>query len=146
MKKYLIIIALIIAVVIGGYFFLFGKKDVCKNVIPEDAKAVLVVDAKQALKQLDFSISDIFKALKHRQQQKEEDKAGWGIDMLVPMYGFVSADNYVCGVFALSDADDFEEKLKEEEIAVESQRGFKGPEPDFSEEGWAMRKPRKKKK
>ena len=27
-----------------------------------------------------------------------------------------------------------------------SQRGFKGEEPDFSEEGWAMRKPRKKKK
>ena len=26
-----------------------------------------------------------------------------------------------------------------------SQRGFKGEEPDFSEEGWAMRKPRKKK-
>ena len=25
-------------------------------------------------------------------------------------------------------------------------RGFKGEEPDFSEEGWAMRKPRKKKK
>ena len=25
-------------------------------------------------------------------------------------------------------------------------RGFKGDEPDFSEEGWAMRKPRKKKK
>ena len=27
-----------------------------------------------------------------------------------------------------------------------SQRGFKGEKPDFSEEGWAMRKPRKKKK
>jgi ATP-dependent RNA helicase DeaD len=26
-----------------------------------------------------------------------------------------------------------------------SQRGFRGEEPDFSEEGWAMRKPRKKK-
>jgi ATP-dependent RNA helicase DeaD len=25
-------------------------------------------------------------------------------------------------------------------------RDLKGPEPDFSEEGWAMRKPRKKKK
>ena len=125
MKKYLIIISLLIAVAIGAYFFLFGKKDVCKNVIPEDAKAVLVIDAKQALKQMDFSISDIFKALKHRQQQKEEDKAGWGIDMLAPMYGFVSADNYVCGVFALSNAEDFEEKLKVEDIAVESQRGFK---------------------
>ena len=126
MKKYLIILLLVIvAIAIGAYFFLFGKKDVCKNVIPEDAKAVLVIDAKQALKQMDFSISDIFKALKHRQQQKEEDKAGWGIDMLSPMYGFVSADNYVCVVFALSDADDFEEKLKGEEIAVESQRGFK---------------------
>ena len=126
MKKYLIILLLVIvAIAIGAYFFLFGKKDVCKNVIPEDAKAVLVIDAKQALKQMDFSISDIFKALKHRQQQKEEDKAGWGIDMLSPMYGFVSADNYVCGVFPLSDADDFEEKLKGEEIAVESQRGFK---------------------
>lgn len=125
MKKYLIIISLLIAVAIGAYFFLFGKKDVCKNVIPEDAKAVLVIDAKQALKQMDFSISDIFKALKHRQQQKAEDNAGWGIDMLAPMYGFVSADNYVCGVFALSNADDFEEKLKGEDIVVESQRGFK---------------------
>jgi ATP-dependent RNA helicase DeaD len=25
-------------------------------------------------------------------------------------------------------------------------RDLRGPEPDFSEEGWAMRKPRKKKK
>ena len=125
MKKYLIIIALIIVAAIGAYFFLFGKKDVCRNVIPADAKAVLVIDARQALKQMDFSISDIFKALKHRQQQKEEDKAGWGIDMLAPMYGFVSADNYVCGVYALSDAGDFEEKLKGEDITVESQRGFK---------------------
>ena len=126
MKKFLIILALIVvAIAIGAYFFLFGKKDVCKNVIPEDAKAVLVIDAKQALKQMDFSISDIFKALKHRQQQKEEDKSGWGIDMLSPMYGFVSADNYVCGVFALSNPADFEDKLKEENITVESQRGFK---------------------
>ena len=32
------------------------------------------------------------------------------------------------------------------ELINKSQRGFKGEEPDFSEEGWAMRKPRKKKK
>ena len=32
------------------------------------------------------------------------------------------------------------------ELMNKSQRGFKGEEPDFSEEGWAMRKPRKKKK
>lgn len=126
MKKFLTILVLVVfAIAVGAYFFLFGKKDVCKNVIPQDAKAVLVIDAKQALKQMDFSISDIFKALKHRQQQKEVDKAAWGIDILAPMYGFVSADNYVCGVFALSDADDFEERLKDEGIAVESQRGFK---------------------
>ena len=31
-------------------------------------------------------------------------------------------------------------------LMEKAQRGFKGPEPDFSEEGWAMRKPRKKKK
>lgn len=124
MKKYLLILALVVvAIAIGAYFFLFGKKDVCKNVIPEDAKAVLVLDAKQALKQIDFSISDIYKALKHYQQ--EDDKSGWGIDMLSPMYGFVSADNYLCGVFALSDANDFEEKLKDGNIDVESQRGFK---------------------
>ena len=41
------------------------------------------------------------------------------------MYGFVSADNYVCGVFALTDSGDFEERLKDENIRVESQRGFK---------------------
>ena len=126
MKKYLIILVLVvIAIAIGAYFFLFGKKDVCKNVIPEDAKAVLVIDAKQALKQMDFSISDIFKVLKHRQQKKEDDKSGWGIDMLAPMYGFVSTDNYVCGVFALSNAKDFEKRISEENISIESQRGFK---------------------
>ncbi|WP_028902888.1 MULTISPECIES: DEAD/DEAH box helicase [unclassified Prevotella] len=32
------------------------------------------------------------------------------------------------------------------ELMDKAQRGFKGEEPDFSEEGWAMRKPRKKKK
>jgi hypothetical protein len=124
MKKFLTILVLVVvAIAIGAYFFLFGKKDVCKNVIPEDAKAVLVVDAKQALKQMDFSISDLFKALKHKKESDE--KSGWGIDMLTPMYGFVSADNYLCGVFALSNAADFEEKLKGENITVESQRGFK---------------------
>ena len=32
------------------------------------------------------------------------------------------------------------------ELMDKAPRGFKGDEPDFSEEGWAMRKPRKKKK
>jgi ATP-dependent RNA helicase DeaD len=32
------------------------------------------------------------------------------------------------------------------ELMNKAPRGFKGEEPDFSEEGWAMRKPRKKKK
>ena len=32
------------------------------------------------------------------------------------------------------------------ELMNKSSRDLKGPEPDFSEEGWAMRKPRKKKK
>ena len=48
---------------------------------------------------------------------------------------------------------DFAEKPKRagkkddwRELINKSQRGFKGEEPDFSEEGWAMRKPRKKKK
>ena len=48
---------------------------------------------------------------------------------------------------------DFAEKPKRagkkddwRELTNKSQRGFKGEEPDFSEEGWAMRKPRKKKK
>ena len=123
MKKFLTILVLVVfAIAVGAYFFLFGKKDVCKNVIPQDAKAVLVVDAKQALRQLDFSISDLFKLLK---QQKEDENKDWGIDMLSPIYGFVSNDNYVCGVFALSDAKDFEERITEENITVESQRGFK---------------------
>ena len=48
---------------------------------------------------------------------------------------------------------DFAEKPKRagkkddwRELINKAQRGFKGEEPDFSEEGWAMRKPRKKKK
>lgn len=122
MKKLLVLLILLAIVGFGAYFFLFGKKDICKNVIPEDAKAVMALDAKQALKQMDFSISDLFKALK---QHKEDDTEEWGIDMLSPMYGFVSNDNYVGGVFALSDADDFEEKISKENIPVETQRGFK---------------------
>lgn len=122
MKKLLVLLILLVVVGFGAYFFLFGKKDICKNVVPEDAKAVMLLDAKQAIKQMDFSISDIFKALKH---QKEDNTEEWGIDMLSPMYGFVSNDNYVGGVFALNDAKEFEEKISEENIPVESQRGFK---------------------
>ncbi|MBR4644847.1 MAG: DUF4836 family protein [Bacteroidaceae bacterium] len=120
MKKTLFVLAVIIvAVAIGGYYFLFGRKDVCKNVIPEDAKAVIVLDSKQLVKQMGFSISDIMDFL------KSDKKEGIGIDLLSPMYGFLSNESYLCGVMALSDADDFEEAIKEKGVSVESQRGFK---------------------
>ena len=120
MKKYIfLILALIAIVAIGGYYFLFGKKDVCKDVIPEDAKAVMVLDSKQLVKQMGIDISDIVDFLK---SDKKEDI---GIDLLSPMYGFLSNESYLCGVMALSDADDFVEVLKEEGVSVESQRGFK---------------------
>ena len=120
MKKYIFLILAIVAVVaIGGYYFLFGKKDVCKDVIPEDAKAVMVLDSKQLVKQMGIGISDIVDFLK---SDKKEDI---GIDLLSPMYGFLSNESYLCAVIALSDADDFEEAFKEKGISVESQRGFK---------------------
>ena len=120
MKKTLFVLAVIIvAVAIGGYYFLFGRKDVCKNVIPEDAKAVIVLDSKQLVKQMGFSISDIMDFL------KSDKKEGIGIDLLSPMYGFLSNESYLCGVMALSDADYFEEAIKEKGVSVESQRGFK---------------------
>ena len=62
MKKFLLFLILLVVVGFGAYFFLFGKKDICKNVVPEDAKAVMLLDAKQAITQMDFSISDLFKA------------------------------------------------------------------------------------
>lgn len=123
MKKYLVILALVIvAVACGAYYFGFGKSDVCKNVIPEDAKAVMVFDGAEMVKQLDFSISDIFELIKLR---GDEEKKELGIDFLSPIYGFVSSDNYVCGIFALSDADTFEKTITEQNLTVESQRGFK---------------------
>lgn len=121
MKKGLVILALVAAVAVGAYYFFFAKSDVCKNVIPEDAKAVLVFDAGELVKQLDFSFSDILELIK----QGDDEKEDVGIDFLSPMYGFVSSDNYLCGVFALSDAEEFEEAISDEDIKVESQRGFK---------------------
>ena len=121
MKKYLIILAVVAVAAIGVYYFFFAKNDSCKNVIPEDAKAVLVFDATEAVKQLDFSISDIIDLLK----QNSDNNADLGIDFLSPMYGFVSNDNYLCGVFALSDADAFGKAISDGNVTVESQRGFK---------------------
>lgn len=120
MKKYLLIIALIVAVsaIGGGCYYLFGRKDVCKNVIPKDAKAVMVLDAKQLIRQLDISIKDILSLNKSDKDEKI------GIDFLSPMYGFLSNERYLCGVFALSDAKDFEEAIKSKGVSVESQRGF----------------------
>lgn len=120
MKKYIFLILAIVAVVaIGGYYFLFGRKDVCKDVIPVDAKAVMVLDSKQLIKQMGIGMRDIVDLLK---SDKKEDI---GIDLLSPMYGFLSNESYLCAVIALSDADDFEEVFKEKSISVESQRGFK---------------------
>lgn len=123
MKKFLIFLVLIIfAIAIGAYYYGWGKKDVCKNVIPEDAKAVMVFDSKEAIKQLDFSITDLIDILR---QHGDDDKQDVGIDFLTPIYGFVSNDNYLCGVFALSDAKTFENYISNEKYTVESQRGFK---------------------
>lgn len=120
MKKYLILAVVVIAlVVIGGYFFLFGRKDVCKSVIPENAKAVMVLDAKQLASQLDINITDIIRFLQSDKNEKT------GIDVLSPMYGFLSSEGYMCGVLPLSDADDMEDFLKEKKVEVESQRGFR---------------------
>lgn len=122
MKKYLILAVVVVAIAIGAYYFFFAKNDVCKNVIPEDAKAVMVFDGKELVKQIDFSISDLIELLKNSDDEEKED---YGIDFLSPMYGFVSSDNYVCGVFALSDAEACEKSITEEGYTVESQRGFK---------------------
>ena len=123
MKKFLVILAAVAAVAIGGYYLFFSKSDVCKNVIPEDAKAVLIFDGKEAIKQIDFSLSDIIDFIKQRSDSDDEDLEV-GIDFLSPMYGFLSSDNYGCGVFALSDAEAFEKAISEK-TTVESQRGFK---------------------
>ena len=121
MKKFLIFLAVVaIAAAVGAYYFGFAKKDVCKNVIPEDAKAVMVFDSKEAVKQLEFSIMDIIDFLRQGDNKKD-----MGIDVLTPMYGFISNENYLCGVFGLSDADAFEKAISEEKYTVESQRGFK---------------------
>ena len=123
MKKVLIILAAIIAVVAGICYFTFAKNDACRNVIPEDAKAVMVFDGTEAMKQMNFTISDIMDLLKSGGDDGKEDS---GIDVLAPMYGFVSNDNYLCGVFALSDADAFEELIGNDgENTIESWRGFK---------------------
>lgn len=121
MKKRLItIVVLLLAVVIGGYCYLRVKKDVCKNVIPADAKAVLAIDTKQFLKAIDFSLSDIVKLLKSDDKKKDP-----GIDFLRPIYGFVSNEGYLCCVLPLSDAKDLEKLSEEYGISVESQRGLK---------------------
>ena len=121
MKKVLVVLAVVAAIAIGAYYFFFNKGDVCKNVVPEDAKAVMVFDAKELVKQLDFSFRDILDLIKHGDDEQKEV----GIDFLTPMYAFVSSDNYLCGVFALSDAEEFKEAISDEGITVESQRGFK---------------------
>jgi len=56
----------------------------------------------------------------------------------------------------IKGSQDFTKKRKERDFIDETgdwrslmkkvPRDLRGPEPDFSEEGWAMRKPRKKKK
>lgn len=122
MKKLLVVLAVVAAIAVGAYYFLPAKSDVCKNVIPEDAKAVMTFDGMEMVKQLDFSFSDIFELLN---LSSKEDKEDVGIDILSPMYGFVSSDNYVCGVFALKDAEVFEKTITDKNLTVESQRGFK---------------------
>ena len=122
MKKLLVILAVVVAIAAGAYYFFLAKSDVCKNVIPGDAKAVMTFSGTELVKQLDFSISDIFELLKLK---GDDDKEDVGVDLLSPMYGFVSNDNYVCGVFALNDAKKFEEAINKQNHTVESQRGFK---------------------
>lgn len=114
------IIACVIALAVAAAvaFLAFRKKDSCLNVIPEDARAVMVLDPSELATELGVDIVDI---LGSEGCHRIGDS---GISLTQPCYGFISSDGYLCGVFALSSASTLQDTFQQYGLKVEQQRGL----------------------
>lgn len=120
-KKIILIAGLVLALVnvfLVCWLF-FGKKDGARNVIPADAKAVLVLDPEELASELDISILDILGG------KASFSKGYSGVSTTQPCYGFISSEGYLCGVLALKSASTVQDAFEQYGLKVEKQRGLK---------------------
>jgi len=117
-KSYIICSLLLLVAAGVVYYFLRGK-DSCLNVIPEDARAIVMLDPKELASELDISILDLLGSEGCHQISDA------GISLTQPCYGFISSDGYLCGVVALESASTLQDAFEQYGLKVEQQRGLK---------------------
>ncbi len=101
MKKVLIGLLALVAVVSTGLYFLINPPSVAhENIIPDDATAVAIVDAKEMLKETGIKLEfDKVRDIKV------------DVDFRHPVYAFLTQEGYVGLIAVVSDADDLESNL-----------------------------------
>lgn len=103
MRKFIIITILLLAFLGAAFLFLRISKDtVHKTIIPDDANAVAVFDAKILLKEAEVSVFSI-----------DADGEGYGIDFSYPVYAFLTQGGNVGFAAMISDEDALEENFLE---------------------------------
>ena len=120
-KKILVFILglVVLVLAIGLVFFLLKRPKAYLSALPQDVRAVAVLNLEELSTESDINMKDLLKWM------ARFSPIDGGIDFTSPIYGFASKDGYLGLLAAVDDAGDLKKICEEKGLHVESQRGLK---------------------
>lgn len=127
MKKWVLISVGVAAIVAVGICYLtFAKKDNYATALPADAKTMAVLNVRDMAESLNMERKELASLADHC------GLTDCGVDLSVPVYGFVSKSGFFGMLTRVSDASDLSAWLEKKGIDTERQRGMQWSE----HKGW----------
>ena len=118
MKKLVFgVICLLLAGAVAAWYFMRGG-DKARDVLPENATAVMVLEPVELFKELDFPLDKVSKLVMNFEDLIE------AVDLTKPVYAFVSEDGLSGFTLSVRDTDKLQKAAASFSFASEEQRGL----------------------
>lgn len=104
MKKALIVVLVLVAIAATACYFLMGSSSEAahQSLIPDDAKAVAIINAKEAIKETGIKL-----------EAEKVEKIQAGLDFMQPIYAYLTESGCVGLAAAISDSKKLESNLSD---------------------------------
>ena len=119
MKKFIIALVCLLLVGVGAYWFFHRDNDKARDVLPEDATAVAILQPAELVDGLGLNLKDIFK-----RASAFGDVEGT-VDFTKPIYAFTTESGLTGVALNVSDAEKLLKLIEGVGLSSEEQQGFK---------------------
>lgn len=111
-----VVTTLVLSVITGVCLYLFSGNEF-ENALPRDMKAIARIDVKTLVMESDAEVGDVLDYLRNGDQPS-------GIDLMKPLYSFVSPQGDLGLLVALDNESEFHDWLVGKGCVIEQQRGM----------------------